>query len=83
MHLTSKGNHERKYWWKFDIILKSGELIEGYDKNHFDNSYDLAKEYLTGGDNQFISLGDKFHLKNLFVRVDEIAVMALSVKEGE
>lgn len=78
MHLTSKDNHERKYWWKFEIILKSGEKIEGYDKNHFDNSYDLAKEYLKSGDNQFISLGDKMHTKNIFVRTEEIAVMAIS-----
>ena len=70
--------HERKYWWKFEIILKSGEKIEGFNRNHFNNSYDLAKEYLGGGDNSFISLGDKLHTKNLFVKVDEIAAMTIS-----
>lgn len=79
MILTSKNEHERKYWWKFEIILKSGEKIEGYDKNDFDNSYDLAKDYLKGGDNQFISLGDKIHTKNIFVRIDEIATVTISI----
>ena len=77
MHLTSKD--ERKYYWKFEIILKSGEKIEGYDRNHFDNSYDLATEYLKDGDNQFISLGNTTNTKNILVRTDEIAVMTISV----
>lgn len=80
MHLTSKDNHERKYWWKFEIILKSGEKIEAYDKNHFDNSYDLATEYLKGGDNQFISLGNTSNTKNILVKTDEIAVMTISAR---
>jgi hypothetical protein len=78
MHLTSKDNHERKYWWKFEIILKSGEKIEGYDRNEYDNSYDLAKDYLKSGDNQFISLGDRMHTKNIFVRTEEIATVIIS-----
>jgi hypothetical protein len=79
MLLTSKNEHERKYWWKFEIILKSGEKIEGYDKNNYDNSYDLAKDYLKGGDDHFISLGDKMHTKNIFVRVKEIATVTISI----
>ena len=69
---------ERKYKWKFEIILKSGKEIVGFDENKFENSYELVKEYLSGGDNSFISLGDCSRTKNLFVRLDEIAVMTIS-----
>lgn len=67
------------YFWKFEIVLKSGETIIGYDKNDFDNSYDLATEYLKDGGNQFISLGNLNNTENIFVRVGDIAAMIISV----
>lgn len=67
------------YFWKFEIVLKSGKTIVGYDKNNFDNSYDLATEYLKDDNNQFISLGNTTNTKNILVRTDEIAVMTISV----
>lgn len=67
------------YFWKFEIVLKSGETIIGYDKNDFDNSYDLAIEYLKDGGNQFISLGNLNNTENIFVRVGDIAAMIISV----
>lgn len=66
------------YFWKFEIVLKSGETIIGYDKNDFDNSYDLATEYLKDN-NQFISLGNLNNTENIFVRVGDIAAMIISV----
>lgn len=79
MYLTSKDNHERKYWWKFEIFLKSGEKIEGYDKNEFDTSLDVAREYLKGDDMSFITLGDRPLTKSIIVRVSEISAMTISV----
>lgn len=67
------------YFWKFEIVLRSGKTIVGYDKNDFDNSYDLAIEYLKNGGNQFISLGNLNNTENIFVRVEDIAAMTISV----
>lgn len=77
MDLTYKD--ERKYWWKIEIILKSGEKIEGYDRNKFDSSLDLAKEYLTGDDRSFITLGDRPLTKSIIVRISDISAMTISV----
>ena len=71
------------YFWKFEIVLKSGETIIGYDKNDFDNSYDLAREYLKDSGNQFISLGNSNNTENIFVRVEDIAAMIISVGNKE
>lgn len=71
------------YFWKFEIVLKSGKTIIGYDKNDFDNSYDLAREYLKDKNNQFISLGNLNNTENIFVRVKDIAAMTLSVGNKE
>ena len=70
---------EKKYWWKFEIFLKSGEKIEGYDKNEFDTSLDVAREYLSGDDMSFITLGDRPLTKSIIVRVSEISAMTISV----
>jgi hypothetical protein len=77
MDLTYK--NERKYWWKIEIILKSGEKIEGYDKNEFDSSLDVAKKYLSGDDTSFIILGDRPLTKSIIVRIGEISAMTISV----
>lgn len=77
MDLTYKD--ERKYWWKIEIILKSGEKIEGYDKNEFDSSLDVAKKYLSGDDTSFIMLGDRPLTKSIIVRIGEISAMTISV----
>lgn len=72
------------YFWKFEIVLKSGKTIIGYDENDFDNSYSLATEYLKNGGNQFISLGNLNNTENIFVRVEDISVMTISVgNKGE
>lgn len=70
---------EKKYWWKFEIFLKSGEKIEGYDKNEFDTSLDVAREYLSGDDMSFITLGDRPLTKSIIVRVSDISAMTISV----
>lgn len=70
---------EKRYWWKIEIILKSGEKIEGYDRNKFDSSFDVAKEYLNGDDVSFITLGDRPLTKSIIVRVSDISAMTISV----
>lgn len=70
---------EKRYWWKIEIILKSGEKIEGYDRNEFDSSIDVAKEYLSGDDTSFIILGDRPLTKSIIVRIGEISAMTISV----
>lgn len=70
---------EKRYWWKIEIILKSGEKIEGYDKNEFDTSLDVAREYLSGDDRSFITLGDRPLTKSIIVRVSDISAMTISV----
>lgn len=70
---------EKRYWWKIEIILKSGEKIEGYDRNKFDSSLDVAKEYLSSDDMSFITLGDRPLTKSIIVRVSDISAMTISV----
>ena len=70
---------EKRYWWKLEIFLKSGEKIEGYDKNEFDSSIDVAKKYLSGDDTSFIMLGDRPLTKSIIVRIGEISAMTISV----
>ena len=71
---------EKRYWWKIEIILKSGEKIEGYDRNKFDSSLDVAKEYLSGDDMSFITLGDRPLTKSIIVRVSDISAMTISAR---
>lgn len=66
------------YFWKIAVMLKSGREIVGYDKNHFNNSIDLAK-HIFSDDSSLISLGDKIGTKNTIIRVDEIAAITISV----
>lgn len=70
---------EKRYWWKIEIILKSGEKIEGYDRNKFDSSLDVAKEYLSGDGMSFITLGDRPLTKSIIVKVSDISAMTISV----
>ena len=70
---------EKRYWWKIEIILKSGEKIEGYDRNKFDSSLDVAKAYLSGDDMSFIALGDRPLTKSIIVKVSDISAMTISV----
>ena len=70
---------EKRHWWKIEIILKSGEKIEGYDRNKFDSSLDVAKEYLSGDGMSFIILGDRPLTKSIIVKVSDISAMTISV----
>jgi hypothetical protein len=71
------------YLWKFEIILKSGKVVVGYDKNEYDNSCDVAQEFLGGPQNDVISLGNLQGTQNLLVRKNEIAAMVISAGEVE
>lgn len=65
------------YFWKIEVMLKSGREIVGYDKNHFNNSIDLAK-HIFSDDSSLISLGDKIGTKNTIIKVNEIAAITIS-----
>jgi hypothetical protein len=72
-----KKEEKNVYLWKIEVMLKSGREIVGYDKNHFNNSIDLAK-HIFSDDSSLISLGNNIGTKNLIIRVDEIASITIS-----
>lgn len=72
-----KKEEKNLYLWKIEVMLKSGREIVGYDKNHFNNSIDLAK-YIFSDDSSLISLGNNIGTKNTIIRVDEIAAITIS-----
>ncbi len=71
------------YLWKIEIVLKSGKTVVGYDKNEYDNSADVAEEFLGGSQYDVISLGNIQGTQNLLVRKSEIAAMVISAGEVE
>lgn len=66
------------FLWKFEIILRSGEKIVGYDKNDWDDSQKVGEKFIAGNPNDIIGLGDGKGTAQIFVRKSEIAVMKLS-----
>ncbi len=72
-----KKEEKNLYLWKIEVMLKSGREIVGYDKNHFNNSIDLAK-HIFSDDSSLISLGDKIGTKNTIIKVNEIAAITIS-----
>lgn len=71
------------YLWKIEIILKSGKIVVGYDKNEYANSCDVAEEFFGGSQDEIISLGNLQGTHNLLVKKDEIAAMVISAGEVE
>lgn len=71
------------YLWKLEIILNSGKAITCYDKNEYNNSGDVAEEFMAGSQNDIISLGDLHGTKNILIRKKEIAAMVISSGEEE
>lgn len=69
------------YLWKIEIVLKSGKTVVGYDKNEYNNSADVAEEFLGGPQNDVISLGNLQGTQNLLVRKSEIAAMTIFAGE--
>lgn len=69
------------YLWKIEIVLKSGKIVTGYDKNEYNNSADVAEEFMAGSQNDVISLGNLQGTQNLLVRKSEIAAMTIFAGE--
>lgn len=68
------------YSWKLEIILNSGKEITAYGTNEFRYADQAAAAFMSGNQNDIVSLSNKERTANIFVRKSEIAAMTISVE---
>lgn len=68
------------YKWKIEIILNSGKEITVYYENKKNGLLDVGKEILEGNVKDIVAFSDKDRMKQIFIKKEEIAYMAVSVE---
>lgn len=65
--------------WKIDIILNSGKELTVYYKGYEDSSGKVADKISVGNLNTINGFSNENGTQNIFVRIGEIAVAAISI----
>lgn len=67
------------YSWKIEIMFKSGKELTVYYKGDETSSNDVAKKMFTGNAETLNGFSDENGIKNIFVKIGEIAAISISV----
>lgn len=66
------------YTWKIKVILNSGKELTMYYTGEENNSNDIVKKVVNGGDNTFNGFLSEDKKANILVKVSQIAAMEIS-----